>query len=94
VILNFSVLNIAFNVKEVEKLQCLSLLQEVLSNEADEEVLYRSLVSVGTLIWKDRDSVKLVEELDMLKSIQAQSLSKISKVKEICLELLNYIKHI
>jgi len=66
------------------------MITEVLSSEQDAELVYRTLVALGTLIYDDPATKALVEDLDLQPSIQKHSSSE-GKVKEVASEILNYL---
>jgi len=68
----------------------MSMITEVLSAEQDAELVYRTLVALGTLIYDDPATKALVEDLDLQPSIQKQSSAE-GKVKEVASEILNYL---
>ncbi len=64
---------------------------QVLGSEQDEEALYRGLVALGTLVWDDEAAKALVRDLDLIPSVQKQTSSSFSKVKELATELCTYL---
>jgi len=91
VVLNFSILYCSKKNQEV-KVQCLSILCEILSCELENEVIYRCLVAVGNLIFNDLECLKLTEDLDVVKVVQACSSSSLDKIKECAADILKLIK--
>jgi len=89
ILLNFSALFLQDKFQE-GKIQIISILAEVLRNEKEDEVIYRSLVALGTLLWNDDQAKSLARDLEMTQSLKTHqsSSSSSSKVKECANELL------
>jgi len=54
------------------KLQCLSLLNELLNvakNNGDSEIIYRTMVALGNLIWHDENTLGLCSEFELRSSL-------------------------
>jgi len=90
ILLNFSALFLQTKSQE-GKIQVISILAEVLSSEKEDEVIYRSLVALGTLLWNDDELKSLAQDLELKQSLKTHqsSNSSSSKVKECASELLS-----
>jgi len=75
------------------KTQCLSILSEVLSSdETESEIVFTSLVAVGTLIYKDEESSQLVADLGIKEHIKKCCASSIAKIKQCATEVLKTLQ--
>ncbi len=64
----------------------------MLGTQQDGELVYRVLVTVGTLVWEDKAAKALVVDLDMVPTIQSHAALPVPKVKEVVNELLSYVR--
>lgn len=90
-VLNYSVL-LARKSKPEGRMQSLSLLSELLGNEAESEPIFRGLVALGTLIWNDEETKALVEDFALKDIIISQLSSSIAKNAKVASELKTYLK--
>lgn len=88
-LLNFSVFFLTHKNDE-GKVQCVSVLAEILnSGNNNEEVEYRALVAIGTLIWQDPDIQTLVTTLDLIPAIKKFVGSESDKSRSCAREILD-----
>jgi phospholipase A-2-activating protein len=87
VILNFSVVYLLRRANMDSKLQCVSIVSELLNNEDDSEAVFRLLVALGTLIYEDMETLKVFKDLGVLSAIEKQTYSSVTKVKECATDL-------
>jgi len=92
-IVNFAV-HFLTNKNADAKIQCLSVISELLGVEGEEEeAVYRDLVGLGTLAWQDDPIKALAADLDLASPLSrvASSASAAPKVKEAANDLLEYL---
>jgi len=91
VILNYAVLDLKHSGDDKRPL--LSMLNQLLNVEVDDEVSYRGLVAIGTLAWNDLKCIQLAKDLKVPNLFQRFSQGNASqRVKEVAMELQNYVR--
>jgi len=79
------------NSREDAELQIISLLVEAVNfKETEEEIIYRTLVSIGSLV--HNNCLELVKNFGLTSFVQENLKSNSSRVKEACTDLLRILK--
>jgi len=86
IILNYA--SVLLTQKDFDKLQLISIISEILKAEQEEEVIYRTLVALGTLCFDDRFALQLVDTFEIWNKINGYKNSSIQRLSAVSNEIL------
>ncbi len=70
------------------KVQCLSLLSEMIPAEKDDEIAYRSMVALGNCLYNDKECITIVKDLELATGLKPFTTSQEERLKGSAADLM------